>query len=62
MDGRAGFCIEAKGEEAAAFRFFTNPAPARFVDKHEVILILEREREGTQVRWREVFRELNRLR
>ena len=56
MDGRTGFDVEAGDEEAAAFRFITNPAPARFTDMHEVILILQREREGTQVRWREVYR------
>lgn len=55
-EGRPGFCVAAGGEEAAAFRFVTNPAPEAFVNKHEVILILERQREGTQVRWREVFR------
>ena len=55
MDGRAGYHVEAGDEEAAAFRFITNPAPGALT-KHEVIRILEREREGTEVRWREVFR------
>jgi hypothetical protein len=56
MDGRAGFDVEAGDDEAAAFRFITNPAPAAFMRKHEVILILERDREGTKVRWHEVYR------
>jgi hypothetical protein len=56
MDGRNGFWVEAREEEAAAFGFIVDPKSNAFRNKHEVILIIEREGQGTQVRWHEIFR------
>ena len=61
MDGRTGHCVEARDEEGAAFGFATDPAHTLLGDKNEVILILERQREGAHVRWREVFRKPKRI-
>jgi hypothetical protein len=56
LDGGAGFCVEADDHEGAAFGFLINPVQSAFWDKHEVMLISERDMEGDNARWREVFR------